>query len=352
MAGEFDLIARHFRRATTHTVLGVGDDAALMQPAPGQHLAVSSDMLVAGCHFLADTDPERLGHKALAVNLSDLAAMGATPRWVLLALALPHPDEDWVAAFARGFHAEACAHQVDWVGGDTTAGPLNISVTILGEVPVGHALRRSGALPGDQLWVSGTLGDAACGLACLQQRLGLDDQARAHCVARLERPTARVGLGLALRGVASAAIDVSDGLLADLGHLLTASGLGARVDWPAVPLSAALAGLRDDNFVRAAALTGGDDYELCFTAPASASLAVQAAAAAVGVRVTAIGVVESQDGTRVFDRAGRPMAFARAGFDHFADVAAPAVDPAAVRAPALVRGAMTADGAAGRDALP
>lgn len=226
--GEFDLIARYFTRPARKAVLGVGDDCALLAPAPGMQLAVSSDMLVEGRHFFPGVDPEALGHKALAVNLSDLAACGARPLAFTLALALPRVDEPWLAAFARGLLRLADEHGCELVGGDTTQGPLNICITIFGEVPPGQALLRSGAQPGDDLYVSGTLGDARLALEALLGHVQFPAETLAR--ARLERPTPRVALGQALRGVASSALDVSDGLLGDLGHILRASGVGACVD--------------------------------------------------------------------------------------------------------------------------
>ncbi|MDE3010879.1 MAG: thiamine-phosphate kinase [Pseudomonadota bacterium] len=322
MGQEFELIRRYFTHPGRHTLLGVGDDAALLQPAPGCVLAASTDMLVAGRHFMDDTDPGRLGHKALAVNLSDLAAMGAKPRWALLALALPQVDADWLAAFAAGFHAEAAAHEVDWVGGDTTAGPLNLSVTVLGEVPAAHALRRSGGRVGDQVWVSGTLGDAAVGLALLRGERTLDAAAHAHCVRRLEWPTPRVALGLRLAGLAHAALDVSDGLLADLGHLLEASGVGADLELAALPLSPVLRDHVQHDWVREAVLAGGDDYELCFSAAAADEDRILAAGAASGTPVTRIGVLTAAPGLRVRDPHGATVHTRRRGFDHFPDPAA------------------------------
>ncbi len=318
MLGEYDLIRHYFATPTPRTVLGVGDDCALMACTPGQELAVSTDMLVEGRHFLKGTDPRRLGHKSAAVNLSDIAAMGATPRWATLGLALPQPDGHWVGEFSAGFHGLLAAHGVDWVGGDTTAGPLTISVTILGEVPPLQALRRSGAQAGDDVWVSGTLGDAALGLQCL---LGGDDalasDARQFCLDRLETPTPRVALGQALRGLAHAAIDVSDGLLADLGHILDASGVGACLDFERLPRSAAMQRRLASPDAFPLMLSGGDDYELCFTAaPGSASL-IQQAAARAGVAVTAVGTVTTTRERVLRDAHGTPMPFAWQGFDHF-----------------------------------
>src|SRR3989338_7312950 len=239
---EFDLIRRYFTRATPGAMLGVGDDAALLQVSAGNVLAVSTDMLVSGTHFLPDADPFLLGHKILAVNLSDLAAMGAAPRWAMLAIALPPKDdggadEVWLAQFSAGFFALAQQHGVELVGGDTTRGSLNLCVSIFGEVPAQQALRRSGAQAGDDIWVSGCLGDAALALAHLQGRIALSGAELAACLLALHRPQPRVALGLSLRGIASSAIDISDGLLADLGHILEASQLGAEIRFDALPVS-------------------------------------------------------------------------------------------------------------------
>jgi thiamine-monophosphate kinase len=328
MGGEFALIARHFTWPTRATDLGVGDDAALVSVAPGMQLAVSTDLLVGGTHFLPQTDPRRLGHKSLAVNLSDMAAMGATPRWATLALALPSADDRWVAEFSRGMHDLADAFATDLIGGDTTRGPLAICVTIFGEVPAGEALRRDGARLGDDVWVSGTLGDAAAGLACLASRAAADAAGRSlraqlgeaafdRCRERLEAPQPRVALGLALRGIAHSAIDVSDGFAADLGHVLDRSGVGARVEVARLPVSPALAGHIDHPVVRDAIVAGGDDYELCFTAPESFRARVEAAGQASGVPVTRVGTVVGGRGLSLVDAGGRAVVPARAGFDHF-----------------------------------
>ena len=317
MPGEFHFIRDYFTTPTAHTLLGVGDDCALMAVTPGQELAVSTDMLVEGRHFLKGTDPRRLGHKSAGVNLSDMAAMGATPRWATLALALPHPDPGWVAEFAAGFHGLLAAHGVDWVGGDTTAGPLTIAVTILGEVPPLQALRRSGAQVGDLIWVSGTLGDAALGLQCLQQGDAAAPEDRRYVLDRLEMPTPRVALGQALRGLAHAAIDVSDGLLADLGHILDASRVGAILDFERLPRSAALQRWRNRPEGAALLLSGGDDYELCFTAAPGSAALIQQAAARAGVGVTCVGNVTAAPERLLRDAAGQPMAVAWQGFDHF-----------------------------------
>lgn len=328
--GEFDLIRRYFTRAPTKTpppqvMLGVGDDCALLAPTPGMHLAVSSDMLVEGRHFFAGTDPARLGHKALAVNLSDLAACGARPLGFTLALALPRADEAWLAAFSQGLLALADAHGCALVGGDTTQGPLNLCITVLGEVPPGQALLRSGAQPGDDLFVSGTLGDARLALEALQGRTNLPPTLLQAARQRLEQPTPRVALGLALRGVASAALDVSDGLLGDLDHILRASGVGARVD-TSITIQLIAAGALpeiaachfDPDFLHQCTLAGGDDYELLFTAPASARAAVAAAAQASGTPVTRIGGIEAEPGIRLINAQGQPVVHRYASFDHFA----------------------------------
>lgn len=317
---EFELIQRFFTQAARHAVLGVGDDCALLAPTPGQQWAISTDMLVAGTHFLADTEPEALGHKALAVNLSDLAACGAQPRFALLALALPVVDEAWLASFAQGLFALAQRHEVELVGGDTTRGPLNICITVLGEVPAGEALLRSGAVPDDEIWVSGTLGDAALGLAALQGQVNLEATARAACVARLCRPTPRLALGLALRGLAHAAIDISDGLVADLGHILERSQCAAAIDFVALPRSAALASCTDEDRRAQCVLAGGDDYELCFTAAPAQAPAIEDLAVRLGVPLTRVGrIVAGPAGAlSVGDAAGRPMAISSRGFDHFA----------------------------------
>jgi thiamine-monophosphate kinase len=321
--GEFALIARHFTRAPRDASVrvGVGDDAAVITTSPGHELVLAVDMMVEGRHFLAGTDPARLGHKILAVNLSDLAAMSARPRWALLAGALPDDNDAWLAAFSQGLHALAAMHGVDLVGGDTTRGPRTLSLTIAGEVPAGGAILRSGASTGDALWVSGTLGDAMLGLAALEGRTRLDADAFGACVERLERPMPRVALGLGLRGVATAMLDVSDGLVGDLRHLLAASGVGAEVDLAAVPRGDALARKLDGD-ERALALrclvAGGDDYELLFAAPAAKRDAVIAAGRAAGVAVACIGRIVPGGELVVRDERGRPIDALPRAFDHFA----------------------------------
>ena len=322
--GEFELIKRHFTRPGravpfdgSGVVLGVGDDCALLRVQPGMQLAVSCDMLVEGRHFLSTVAPERLGHKALAVNLSDLAACGAEPLACTLALALPRSDESFVAALAQGFFALADAHGIELVGGDTTAGPLNLCITVFGRVPAGQALLRSGAQVGDELWVSGTLGDARLALEVFRGRLSLPADAFERVRRAMELPQPRVALGLALRGVASSAIDLSDGLVGDLNHVLQRSGVAARVDVDALPRSADLAVL-PLALQHECLLAGGDDYELLFTAAPSRDAEVRAAARHAGVAVTRCGVITAGSGLRVVDAAGRELELTMRGFDHFA----------------------------------
>lgn len=309
---EFDLIARIRSRADASradVVLGIGDDAALLAPPPGLQLAVAMDTLNAGVHFPAGTAPSDIGWKALAVNLSDLAAMGAIPAWCTLSLSLPASDDGFVDGFLDGFLALARQHDVALVGGDTTRGPLSVCVTAHGFVAPGGALRRTGAGIGDDLWVSGTLGDAAAALAQWQAGGAIDPALRA----RLDRPTPRVALGHALRGLASACIDVSDGLLADLGHLCAASGVGAEVEVDALPASPAIAVAFDAEARRRLQATGGDDYELCFSAQPAQREAI---AALPGT--TRIGRIVAGDGVRATTATGQPWQPARAGYQHFA----------------------------------
>jgi len=317
MASEFDLIARYFSRPAPTASLGVGDDAALIRVTPGMELAVSADMLVSGRHFFPDVDPVRLGHKSLAVNLSDLAAMGAVPRWALLALALPEADEAWLAGFAAGFFALADRFGVELVGGDTTGGPLNISVTIMGEVQAGRALRRDGARPGDDIWVSGELGGAALAVRHALGQVSLAPDEEAHCRDRLEMPEPRVALGLALQGIAHAAIDVSDGLAADLGHILERSASGAEIALDSLPAAAPVASRLPDERALSCLLAGGDDYELCFTAAPERRSDVLSAARQVGLQVSRIGRMVGRPGLRVLGPDGVPIDLEVTGFDHF-----------------------------------
>lgn len=316
MSGEFELIARHFATLTppaASVVLGVGDDAALLDLLPGHELAVTVDTLVEGVHFFANCPPDALGHKALAVNLSDLAAMGAEPAWGLLALTLPAVDDAWLGQFAGGFARLARDFGVTLVGGDTCRGPLAVSVTAIGRIPRGQALRRSGAQPGDGVYVSGEIG--AAGLAVLARRgdIALPRTLAARAAQRLDYPQPRVALGLALRGLASAAIDVSDGLLADLGHICAASGVGSRLDLGCLPLpDGAL-----DVVSHESLLGSGDDYELCFAVPPRHEPALLAVAARVGCAVTRIGQIEAAPGVWLIDAAGQARLAKQDGHDHF-----------------------------------
>ncbi len=326
-SGEFELIARFFTRAPRAPGFvrrGVGDDCALLDVA-GRTLALTTDMLLAERHFRATDDPASIGHKALAVNLSDLAAAGAAPRCFLLALALPDADPTWLRSFAQGLFALADEFACELVGGDTTRmpavaehdGPLTICITAIGEVPLGQAHTRAGARAGDDLWVSGELGDAALALAHAGAAASVNEADAATVRARLQRPQPRVALGLGLCAVATACIDVSDGLLGDLGHLIEQSGVGAEVWWPALPLSSAL-GRQDEAIRQRCALAGGDDYELLFTAPPARRTQVEAAAARAGVRVSRIGRMAAQ-GLRVLDVNGQGLdVTALRSYDHFA----------------------------------
>lgn len=314
--GEFELIARYFTRPARKAVLGIGDDCALLAPRPGMLLAVSSDMLVEGRHFLSTVAPDRLGHKALAVNLSDLAACGAEPLGFTLALALPRADETFLEGFARGLFALADAHAIDLVGGDTTQGPLNLCVTVFGEVPTGRALLRSGARPGDDLYVSGTVGDARLALEAFRGTLSLDGRVLDAVRVAMETPQPRVALGRALRGIATSAVDVSDGLLGDLGHILARSEVGATVEADAVPRSLALAE-QPLAWQRECTLAGGDDYELVFTAAPADAVRVREAAAKTGTPVTCIGRIDEARGLRLIDAEGRAIVQRFGSFDHF-----------------------------------
>ena len=314
---EFDLIQRYFTRATPGAVLGVGDDAALLRVAPGMELAVSTDMLVSGTHFLPDADPFLLGHKTLAVNISDLAAMGAQPRWATLSLSLPEADEAWLQKFSAGFFALAEQYGVELIGGDTTRGPLNLCVTIMGEVPQGMALRRSGAQAGDDVWVSGRLGDAALALAHLQGKVQLSEPDFSLCAPALHQPVPRVALGLALRGVAHSAIDVSDGLLADLGHILECSNVAAEIRFEALPVSDVLRACMAQTIGRQCVLAGGDDYELCFTAPAAQRSAIEKLSGQIGLPLARIGVIVAGSGCVVHRADGSIINIEEPGYDHF-----------------------------------
>jgi thiamine-monophosphate kinase len=316
--GEFDLIERFFTRPARRSPLGAGDDCALLAPRAGMQLAVSTDMLVEGRHFLSTVDPARLGHKALAVNLSDLAACGAQPLAFTLSLAMPHVDEAWLAGFAQGLFALAEQHDCELVGGDTTRGPLNICIGVFGEVPQGQALLRSGARAGDDLYASGTLGDARVALEVFRGTLSVPADVFEAARARMEMPTPRVALGQALRGLATAAIDVSDGLAGDLRHVLRYSKVGATIDaaaaQPLLACGAHVGEARRLEFV----IAGGDDYELLFTAPPERRDAVAQAARAAKTPVTRIGRIDSEPGLRIVDAGGHRIDRAFASFDHFA----------------------------------
>lgn len=321
--GEFDLIARYFGRTgragrTEGGVvsLGIGDDCAVLTPTAGHQWLVTADMLVEGRHFLSTVSPRRLGHKALAVNLSDLAACGATPRAFFLSLALPRADESFLAGFAQGLFELADAHQIVLAGGDTTAGPLNLNITAMGEVPAGQALLRSGARVGDDIWVSGTLGDARLALEVFRGTLSLSAHQFDEVRLRMEMPEPRVALGRALRGLATSAVDVSDGLAGDLGHVLQRSQVGATLRLADLPRSAVLGAMPED-IQRLCLLTGGDDYELVFTAPAEAHARVLEAGRMSGTPVYRVGRVEEAPGLRVVDGAGQPLQGTLQSFDHF-----------------------------------
>jgi len=324
MLSEFDLIKQYFTRAhrgdpSGRTVLGVGDDCALLAPRAGMQLAVSSDMLVEGRHFFAGADPFDLGHKCLAVNLSDLAAMGAAPLGFTLALALPGADPVWLDGFSRGLFALADAHGCELIGGDTTKGPLNICITIFGELAPGTALRRDAARPGDDLWISGSLGDARLALAGYLDEVALEASDQLLAARRMHAPTPRVALGrlLAEEGLAHAALDISDGLVGDLGHILAASKVGALLDVDALPAGPVLA-RQPRELRRRFTAAGGDDYELCFTAPAAHRDAILAAGTQCGTPVTRVGRIESEPGLRLVDAGGAPLDLRLRGWDHFA----------------------------------
>jgi thiamine-monophosphate kinase len=322
MLSEFDLIAQYFTRAprnAARVALGVGDDCALLTPGPGTQLAISSDMLVAGRHFFADAEPFTLGHKCLAVNLSDLAAMGARPLAFTLALALPEARGEWLKPFSEGLFALADEHGCELIGGDTTKGPLNICITIFGELPRDGALRRDRAQVGDDIWVSGTLGDARLALGGYRNELALDAQTLAAAAQRMHAPLPRVALGCALLGIAHAAVDISDGLIGDLGHILARSQAGATVEVDALPAGPMLA-RQSDEIRRRFTLAGGDDYELCFTAAAARRNDVLAAAQASATTVTRIGSIDKSPGLRLVRKDGTLLQMQLTSFDHFASI--------------------------------
>jgi len=321
MLSEFDLIARYFTRPARRDpriALGIGDDCALLAPSAGMQLAISSDMLIEGRHFFPDADPRQLGHKCLAVNLSDLAAIGAKPLAFTCALALPEARAEWLGPFSEGLFALADQHDCALIGGDTTKGPRTICVTIFGEIAPTQALRRDAARDGDDIWVSGTLGDARLALAAYRHELVLDSKTLANAATRMHTPTARVALGVALQGIAHAAIDVSDGLVGDLGHILERSGVGATMQVESLPFGPMLAQQASQKIRYEFALTGGDDYELCFTAPACRRAAVLHAAQVAQTPVNRIGSIEVRPGLRLLDGHGQSLTVPLSSFDHFA----------------------------------
>ena len=317
---EFEIIRRFFTHPARGAVLGVGDDAAIVRARRGMELVVSADMLVEGRHFSRGADPEQLGHKALAVNLSDMAAMGAVPRWATLSIALPGINARWLGSFMRGFMRLARRHGVDLVGGDTTRGPLNISVQIIGEVPAGRGLRRDGARAGDDVWVSGTLGDAALALAATKRRITLARGERMRLDGRLHAPAPRVAMGKALRGIARSAIDVSDGLIADLGHICERSRVSAILQLDRIPASAILRRHLARPAARAALLAGGDDYELVFTAGRSRRGIIDRLARRLRLKLTCIGKITRRRPAplvTVLGAGGHPVAVGQTGYRHF-----------------------------------
>lgn len=321
MLSEFELIRRYFTHPAPGARLGVGDDAALIRVRRGMELAVSTDMLLSRRHFFPDANPAELGHKVLAVNLSDMAAMGATPRWATLSLALPRAEPSWLRAFANGFMQLARRHHVDLVGGDTTRGPLAFCVQIMGEVPAGQALTRSGAGIGDEIWVSGNLGDAGLALAALKKRIKLSERELATVARRLHAPTPCVALGQALRKIASSAIDISDGLIADLGHICERSRVAATIQFERLPVSAVMRRYLERPTARDALLAGGDDYELCFTAAPARRRSILGIARRIGLKVTCIGTLRRTEHraplVTVLAGDGMPMNVRYGGFDHF-----------------------------------
>ena len=318
---EFDLIKQYFvRQRPGRATLGIGDDCALLTPTAGKQIAISSDMLVEDRHFFAGADARKLGHKSLAVNLSDLAAMGARPVAFTLALALPQAERAWLAGFAEGLFALADAHGCELIGGDTTKGPLNLCITVFGELAPGQALRRSRAVAGDDIWISGTLGDARLALAGYRMEQSLSADELASAAVRMHTPTPRVALGCALAesNLAHAAIDISDGLVGDLGHILAASQVGATLNVDALPAGPILA-QQETGLRRRYTAAGGDDYELCFTAPASSRGAIAALAGQCGTPVTRVGRIEAGAGLRLGDAAGAALDLQLSSFDHFSD---------------------------------
>ena len=319
MPSEFNIIEKYFTRPSQNADLSVGDDAALIQVSASHQLAISADMLVAGTHFLDSCPAYFVGWKSLAVNISDMAAMGANPKWATLAIALPKIDDTWLSEFSRGFFACADEFGVSLIGGDTTRGPLNISVQIMGEVPIGKALCRDGAKIGDEIWVSGTLGEAALGLAQLQNKLAenaLSASEKQTCIDALQAPQPKVALGLALRDIANSAIDVSDGLLADLGHILERSNVYADLYWTQIP-HVRTNKVLDTTMLQTLSLAGGDDYELCFTAPASKRGEILAIGEKLNLKLSPIGIITQETKINVYDKDQQAIELKSTGYDHF-----------------------------------
>lgn len=317
---EFELIDRFFTRAPKRAKLGVGDDCAIITPTSDMELAVSTDTLISGRHFFPFIDPRRLGHKALAVNLSDLAAMGATPRYFTLALTLPRADEEWLQEFSRGLLSLADGYQCELIGGDTTCGPLSITITVIGELRKPFALRRDAAQVGDDLWVSGELGDAALALRVINMHSKLPEADFQQVRDRMDQPQPRIALGIALRPLARAAIDISDGLIGDLQHILRRSKVGADIWLDRIPVSAVMSS-QPLEVQYQCALAGGDDYELCFTAPRTSRMEIEALTASLGLRLTRMGVITAGGALRLLDKDGMPAPIAQnalKAFDHFA----------------------------------
>lgn len=321
MNSEFDIIRRYFNKPVSNTILGIGDDAALIGSGRKTVLAISADTLVVDKHFSPDVDPYNLGYKSLAVNLSDMAAMGAKPRWAMLSLTLPvslvKDGERWLSGFSEGFFQLAEKYQVELIGGDTTSGPLNIGVQILGEVAEGQALRRDGAMLNDEIWISGRLGDAALALCHLKEQICLQPEEADQCLAALNLPIARVELGQRLIGLAHSAIDISDGLMADLGHILYASNKSAKIYLADVPCSEAVSTRLDQTLAVSCLLAGGDDYELCFTAPCAKHQEIENLSNELSLPLNCIGKITDGNGLIVYDRAGKEITLERKGYDHF-----------------------------------
>ena len=325
MNAEFDIIQHYFNKPTSRAILGIGDDAALIASNDKTELAISTDTLVSNIHFFADTNPYQLGYKSLAVNLSDMAAMGAKPLWVMLSLTLPKflakKNSEWLSDFSKGFLDLAHTHKIELIGGDTTSGPLNIGVQIIGEVPQGKALRRNGAMQNDEIWVSGYLGDAALALCHKKQQMILTPEEIKYCLPALHTPTARVELGQRLIGLAHSAIDISDGLMADLGHILTASNKAANISLAAIPYSEVMQRYIQQTFALDCLLAGGDDYELCFTAPKTNHNAIDHLSDELSLPLTCIGEIAEGDGLGagliVKNEQGKEITLENNGYDHF-----------------------------------